>query len=81
MANFFINRPIVAIVISIMIVMIGVVTIRGLSVEQARQVARDQTVELQGEVPRLDGQVTCGHVEHGRVVLERRQQLGHDQGQ
>ena len=34
MANFFINRPIVAIVISILIVMIGVVIIRGLSVEQ-----------------------------------------------
>jgi HAE1 family hydrophobic/amphiphilic exporter-1 len=34
MANFFINRPIVSIVISVMILLIGVVTIRGLSVEQ-----------------------------------------------
>jgi hydrophobic/amphiphilic exporter-1 (mainly G- bacteria), HAE1 family len=34
MSNFFIRRPIVAIVISILIVMVGVVTIRGLSVEQ-----------------------------------------------
>src|SRR3954467_245462 len=34
MANFFIGRPIVAIVISILTVLIGVVTIRGLSVEQ-----------------------------------------------
>ena len=34
MANFFIGRPIVSIVLSIMIVLIGVVTIRGLSVEQ-----------------------------------------------
>src|SRR6186997_3457356 len=34
MSNFFIRRPIVAIVISIMILLIGVVTIRGLSVEQ-----------------------------------------------
>src|SRR6187399_1708948 len=34
MSNFFINRPIVAIVISVMILLIGVVTIRGLSVEQ-----------------------------------------------
>ena len=34
MANFFINRPIVAIVISVMILLIGLVTIRGLSVEQ-----------------------------------------------
>ena len=34
MANFFIRRPIVAIVISILTVMLGVVTIGGLSVEQ-----------------------------------------------
>ena len=34
MANFFIRRPIVAIVISILIVLLGVVTIKGLSVEQ-----------------------------------------------
>jgi multidrug efflux pump subunit AcrB len=34
MANFFINRPIVAIVISILTLMGGVVVIRGLSVEQ-----------------------------------------------
>ena len=34
MANFFIRRPIVAIVISILIVMLGVVTIKGLSIEQ-----------------------------------------------
>ncbi|HSB82274.1 MAG TPA: multidrug efflux RND transporter permease subunit [Candidatus Methylomirabilis sp.] len=34
MANFFIRRPIVAIVISILTVMLGVVTIKGLSVEQ-----------------------------------------------
>ena len=34
MANFFINRPIVSIVISILIVLMGVVIIRGLSVEQ-----------------------------------------------
>jgi HAE1 family hydrophobic/amphiphilic exporter-1 len=34
MANFFINRPIVAIVISILILLGGVVVIRGLSVEQ-----------------------------------------------
>ena len=34
MANFFIRRPIVAIVISILMVMFGVVVIRGLSVEQ-----------------------------------------------
>ena len=34
MANFFIGRPIVAIVISILIVMIGVIVITGLSVEQ-----------------------------------------------
>ena len=34
MANFFINRPIVAIVISILMVMLGVVIIKGLSVEQ-----------------------------------------------
>jgi len=34
MANFFINRPIVSIVISILIVLMGIVIIRGLSVEQ-----------------------------------------------
>src|SRR5512143_1222849 len=34
MAQFFIRRPIVAIVISILIVMLGAVTIKGLSVEQ-----------------------------------------------
>src|SRR3954465_9601856 len=34
MANFFINRPIVAIVISILMVMMGVITLKGLSVEQ-----------------------------------------------
>jgi HAE1 family hydrophobic/amphiphilic exporter-1 len=34
MANFFIRRPIVAIVISILIVLLGVVIIKGLSVEQ-----------------------------------------------
>src|SRR6187549_2488798 len=34
MANFFIRRPIVAIVISVMILLIGVVVIRGLSIEQ-----------------------------------------------
>src|SRR5574342_1260224 len=34
MANFFIRRPIVAIVISILTVLLGVVTIKGLSVEQ-----------------------------------------------
>ena len=34
MANFFIRRPIVSIVISILIVLMGIVTIRGLSVEQ-----------------------------------------------
>src|ERR1043166_5663558 len=34
MANFFINRPIVSIVLSILIVLLGVVVIRGLSVEQ-----------------------------------------------
>jgi len=32
MANFFIRRPIVAIVIAILTVMLGLVTIRGLSV-------------------------------------------------
>ena len=34
MGNFFINRPIVAIVISILMVMMGVITLKGLSVEQ-----------------------------------------------
>src|SRR6187401_3849706 len=34
MANFFINRPIVAIVISIMIVLLGLNSLRGLSFEQ-----------------------------------------------
>src|SRR3977135_3538226 len=34
MANFFINRPIVSIVLSILIVLLGVIVIRGLSVEQ-----------------------------------------------
>jgi hydrophobe/amphiphile efflux-1 (HAE1) family protein len=34
MSNFFIRRPIVAIVISILIVLLGVVTLKGLSVEQ-----------------------------------------------
>jgi hydrophobe/amphiphile efflux-1 (HAE1) family protein len=34
MANFFINRPIVSIVMSILIVMVGVVVIRGLAIEQ-----------------------------------------------
>src|SRR5438876_12391396 len=34
MANFFINRPIVSIVLSILIVLVGVVVIRGLSIEQ-----------------------------------------------
>src|SRR5947208_15238604 len=34
MANFFINRTIVSIVLSILIVLMGVVVIRGLSVEQ-----------------------------------------------
>ncbi|HSB70968.1 MAG TPA: multidrug efflux RND transporter permease subunit [Candidatus Methylomirabilis sp.] len=34
MAQFFIRRPIVAIVISILIVMLGVITIKGLSIEQ-----------------------------------------------
>ena len=34
MAQFFIRRPIVAIVISILIVMMGVATLRGLSIEQ-----------------------------------------------
>src|SRR6266576_1363008 len=34
MANFFINRPIVSIVLSILIVLMGVMVIRGLSVEQ-----------------------------------------------
>ena len=34
MGQFFIRRPIVAIVISILIVMLGVVTIKGLSIEQ-----------------------------------------------
>jgi HAE1 family hydrophobic/amphiphilic exporter-1 len=34
MAQFFIRRPIVAIVISILIVMLGVITLKGLSVEQ-----------------------------------------------
>src|SRR4249920_3701569 len=34
MANFFIRRPIVAIVIAILTVMLGLITIRGLSVEQ-----------------------------------------------
>src|SRR6267378_3021240 len=34
MANFFINRPIVSIVISILMLLLGVVVIRGLSVEQ-----------------------------------------------
>src|SRR5574341_1913937 len=34
MSNFFIRRPIVAIVISILTVLLGVVTIKGLSIEQ-----------------------------------------------
>src|SRR4249920_670223 len=34
MANFFIRRPIVAIVIAILTVMLGLITIRGLSIEQ-----------------------------------------------
>src|SRR3954471_10777178 len=34
MGNFFINRPIVAIVISILMVMMGVITLKGLSIEQ-----------------------------------------------
>jgi multidrug efflux pump subunit AcrB len=34
MANFFINRPIVSIVISILILLMGIVIIRGLAVEQ-----------------------------------------------
>ena len=34
MANFFIRRPIVAIVISILTVLLGAITIKGLAVEQ-----------------------------------------------
>ena len=34
MSNFFIRRPIVAIVISILTLLIGVIVIRGLSIEQ-----------------------------------------------
>ena len=34
MSKFFINRPIVGIVISIMMVMIGIVVLKGLSIEQ-----------------------------------------------
>jgi len=50
MGNFFINRPIVSIVISILIVMLGVVIIRGLSVEQYPFLA-PPNIRVQGTYP------------------------------
>src|SRR3954464_12093873 len=50
MANFFINRPIVAIVISILTLMGGVVVIRGLSVEQYPFLA-PPNIRVQGTYP------------------------------
>src|SRR5215471_13799014 len=48
--GFFINRPIVSIVISILIVMLGVVIIRGLSVEQYPFLA-PPNIRVQGTYP------------------------------
>src|SRR5512136_637949 len=50
MAQFFIRRPIVAIVISILIVMLGVVTIKGLSIEQYPFLA-PPTIRVTGTYP------------------------------
>src|ERR1043166_1143541 len=50
MANFFINRPIVSIVLSILIVLMGVVVIRGLSVEQYPFLA-PPNIRVQGTYP------------------------------
>src|SRR5499426_3573789 len=50
MANFFIRRPIVAIVISILTVMLGVVTIKGLSIEQYPFLA-PPNIRVQGTYP------------------------------
>jgi HAE1 family hydrophobic/amphiphilic exporter-1 len=50
MANFFINRPIVAIVISILTLMGGVVVIRGLSIEQYPFLA-PPNIRVQGTYP------------------------------
>src|SRR5215467_6892740 len=50
MANFFINRPIVSIVLSILIVLLGVVVIRGLSIEQYPFLA-PPNIRVQGTYP------------------------------
>src|ERR1043166_8316409 len=50
MANFFINRPIVSIVLSILIVLLGVVIIKGLSVEQYPFLA-PPNIRVQGTSP------------------------------
>ena len=65
MADFFIRRPIVAIVIAILTVMLGLVTIRGLSVEQYPFLAPPNirvTADLPGRLGRGGGAVG-GHAD------------------
>src|SRR5213078_584228 len=61
MANFFINRPIVSIVLSILIVLMGVVVIRGLSVEQYPFLA-PPNIRVQGTYPGASAEAVEGSV-------------------
>ena len=67
MAQFFIRRPIVAIVISILIVMMGVATLRGLSVEQnIRAVLEVVEPDKKNREEQLDALLDEFHIGHLR---------------
>jgi multidrug efflux pump subunit AcrB len=55
MADLFIRRPIVAIVISILIVLFGLITLRGLAIEEYPNVAPPQ-IQVQANYPGADAQ-------------------------
>src|SRR3954470_2788289 len=61
MGNFFINRPIVAIVISILMVMVGLITIKGLSIEQYPFLA-PPNIRVTGTYPGASAEAVEGSV-------------------
>ena len=74
MSKFFINRPIVAMVIAILMVIVGAVTIATLPIAQFPNIAPPE-IRLQANYPGADAKDTRGFGRHAhRAASERRRQ-------
>jgi len=74
MARFFINRPVVAMVLSIVMVMLGLVAMAGLPIAQYPQIAKQAHIQGSVNVQILideDGKVISAHAVNGSAMLTR----------